>query len=69
MVSRERKRADDAKARFEDARKQIDALYAERQAERKSERAERQAVLDNLVQINNALTELLTERQNGRSSP
>ena len=69
MVSRERKRADDAKARLEDARKQIDALYAERQAERKSERAERQAVLDNLVQINNALTELLTERQNGRSSP
>ena len=68
MVSRERKRADDAKARLEDARKQIDALYAERQAERELDRAERQAVLNNLVQINNALTQLLAERQNGRAS-
>ena len=69
MVSRERKRADDAEARLEDARQQIDALYAERQSERELERAERQAVLNNLVQINNALTELLAERQNERSSP
>ncbi len=80
MVSRERKRADDAEARLEEARKQLDALYAERQAEleaerverqaeRALERAERQAVLNNLVQINNALTQLLAERQNGRSSP
>ena len=68
MVSRERKRADDAEARLEDARKQIDALYAERQAERELDRAERQAVLNNLVQINNALTQLLAERQNGRAS-
>ena len=80
MVSRERKRADDAEARLEEARKRLDALYAERQAEleaeraerqaeRALERAERQAVLNNLVQINNALTQLLAERQNGRSSP
>ena len=80
MVSRERKRADDAEARLEEMRKQLDALYAERQAaleaeraerqtERELERAERQAVLNNLVQINNALTQLLAERQNGRSSP
>lgn len=87
MVSRERKRADDAEARLEEERKrseemrkQLDGLYAERQAEleaeraerqaeRALERAERQAVLNNLVQINNALTQLLAERQNGRSSP
>ena len=69
MVSRERKRADDAEARLEEERKRVDALYAELEAERALERAERQAVLNNLVQINNALTQLLAERQNGRSSP
>ena len=50
MVSRERKRADDAEARLEEMRKRLeaerkraDALYAERQAELEAERAERQA--------------------------
>ena len=50
MVSRERKRADDAEARLEEERKRleeerkrVDALYAERQAELEAERAERQA--------------------------
>ena len=44
-------------------------LAEQDRAERELERAERQAVLNNLVQINNALTQLLAERQNGRSSP
>ncbi|MDE2785137.1 MAG: hypothetical protein OXL37_00590 [Chloroflexota bacterium] len=50
MVSRERKRADDAEARLEEERKrseemrkQLDALHAERQAELEAERAELQA--------------------------
>jgi len=50
MVSRERKRADDAEAQLEETRKRldaerkrVDALYAERQAELEAERAERQA--------------------------
>ena len=50
MVSRERKRADDAEAQLEETRKRleaerkrVDALYAERRAELDAERAERQA--------------------------
>ena len=50
MVSRERKRADDAEAQLEETRKRleaerkrVDALYAERRAELDAERVERQA--------------------------
>lgn len=50
MVSRERKRADDAEARLEEMRKRleaerkrVDALYAERQAVLEAQRAELQA--------------------------
>ena len=81
MVSRERKRADEAEARLAAERKRVDALYeeylaelqaeraqreAEREEERELERAERQAMLTTLVQINNSLTQLLAQQQNGR---
>ena len=73
MVSRERKRADEAEARLEETRKRVDALYEEffeqQRAEREVDRAERQAVLNTLAQINNTLTQLLARQNNGRSSP
>ena len=116
MVSRERKRADDAEQRLAEVQEQLrqerkhrdertaedlaererrvsererlvsepqaeqeqreaalrthwEELEAQARAERELDRAERQAILNNLVQINNALTQLLAERQNGRSSP
>ena len=43
MVSRERKRADDAEARLEAERKRVDALYDEWRAQRETEQAERRA--------------------------
>ncbi len=78
MVSRERKRADDAEAQLAETRKRVDALYEEffeqhraeraaNQAEREADRAERQAVLNTLAQINDTLVQLL-ERQNQQSS-
>ncbi len=71
MVSRERKRADDAEAQLAETRKRVDALYEEffeqQRAKLEADRAERQAVLNTLAQINDTLVQLL-ERQNQQPS-
>lgn len=94
MVSRERKRADDAeqradkeKQRADDAQEKLhqerelmaekmaellaerERLEAERRADRELDRAERQAILNTMVQVNNTLAQLVANQQNGRSSP
>ena len=83
MVSRERKRADAAEQRAEEAeerlqqeRKRSDELVEELRAEiragqeaRMAEQELRQAMIETLAQMNNALAQLLEERQNGQSSP
>ena len=95
MVSRERKRADDAEQRAEEAeerlrfeRKRADEIIEEIRAERREEmqvwraerqeelearreereanRLERQAMMETITQMSNAIEQLL-ERRNGRS--
>ena len=92
MVSRERKRADDAEQRANQEKQRADAaqeklnqerelmaekmaeilaererLEAERRAERELDRAERQAILNAMVQINDTLAQMAANQQNGQS--
>lgn len=77
MVSRERKRAEEAEERLRFERKRADEMIAEIRAERREElqawreereadRLARQAMMETIVQMSNAITQLM-ERQNGQS--
>ena len=80
MVSRERKRADAAEQRAEEAEERlrqerkrtdelIDDLRAAIRMEREARQAESQAMINTMGEISSTMAQLLARQQNGRQSP